>query len=116
MNEKLSEAILDFANAVEAACIQLKRYVRETQGVGLKEEIFTKLLGWEKTQGSKLGEFEVTSRKANNNSDAFNHAYNILKRNNAAINARFHGEGYLYSYWLYSEKSDVVYRQLLKKK
>lgn len=115
MNDKLTEAITDFANAIEAACVQLKRYIGETQGVGVKEETFTKLLGWEKTQGSKLGEFGVTSCKANNNSDAFNHAYNILKRNNAAINKRFHAEGYKFSYWLYSEKPDVIYRQLKKK-
>lgn len=84
--------------------------------VTVKEETFTNLLGWEKSQGTRLGEFEFTSRKANNNSDSFNHAYNILKANNAAINNRLHGEGFQFGYWLYEQKPDVIYRQILKTK
>ena len=116
MSEGLSEAIVNFATAVEAACVQLKRYVGQQQGVGVKEETFTCLLGWEKSQGNRLGEFEFTTRKANNNSDAFDHAYNILKANNASIGNRFHDEGFQHSYWLFSGKLDTIYRQVLKKK
>jgi len=83
--------------------------------VAVREETFLNLLGWEKSQGTLLGEFEFTSRKANN-SDVFNHAYNILKANNAAINHRFHGEVFQFSYWLYEQKPDVIYRQALKAK
>lgn len=43
------------------------------------------MLGWEKSQGKRIGEFEYTSRKANQNSDAFNRALNILKTNDATI-------------------------------
>jgi len=116
VSEKLSEAVVDFVNAVEAACVQLKRYVGKQQTLGVKEEVFTKLLAWEKTRGDRLGEYETTSQKANNNSDAFSHALNILKRNNASISARFHDENYGYSYWLYEKKPDVIYRQHLGKK
>lgn len=31
MSEKISEAIVDFVNSIEAACVQLKRYVSEQQ-------------------------------------------------------------------------------------
>jgi len=116
VSDKVAAAVVDFANALEAACVQLKRYIGEQQTLGVKEETFTKLLGWEETRGDRLGEYETTSRKANNNSDAFNHALNILKRNNATISSRFHDEGYKYSFWLYEKKPDTIYRQLLKKK
>jgi len=115
VGDKVSEAIVDFANAVEAACVQLKRYIGEFKGVGAKEESFTCLLGWKQSQGNRLGAFDFTTQKANNNSDAFNRAYNILKVNNASISNRFHDKGWKYSYWVYSEKPDVIYRQVLKK-
>lgn len=116
MSEKLSEAIIDFANALEAACVQLKRYIGERHGVGLKESTFTSLLGWEKSQGERLGEFEYTSREANNNSDAFNHAYNILKANDATIKNHLSEKGWRYRYWLYPDRPDIIYRKLRKGK
>jgi hypothetical protein len=116
VSDKLAEAIVDFANAVEAACVQLKRYIGQTKGLSVKEETFLNLQAWEKSRGNRLGEFAFTTRKANNNSDAFNHAYNILKVNNASISDRFHDEGYQFSYWIYSGKPDVIYRQGLRKK
>lgn len=116
MSEKISEAIVDFANAVEAACVQLKRYVGKQQALGIKEDIFSKLLAWEETKGDRLGEYQTTTQKGNNNSLAFIHALNILKRNNASINARFHDENYKYSYWLYEKKPGVIYRQHLGEK
>jgi len=115
MSDELSEAVVDFANALEAACVQLKRYIGESKGVGAKEESFTGLLGWKQSQGNRLGAFEFTTQKANNNSDAFARAYNILKVNNASISSRFHDKGWQFSYWLYSEKTDTIYRQVLKK-
>jgi hypothetical protein len=115
MSDKVAEAIIDFANAMEAAAVNLRRLIGETHGAAVKEEVFLKLLAWEPSKGEKLGDYETTSRKANNNSDTFNHAYNVLKANNAAINNRFHGEGFTYTFWLYVEKPDVIYRQVLKK-
>jgi hypothetical protein len=115
MSDKVAEAIIDFANAMEAAAVNLRRLIGETQEVEVKEEVFLKLLAWESSKGEKLGDYETTSRKANNNSDAFNHAYNVLKANNAAINNRFHGDGFKFSYWLYIGKQDVMYRQVLNK-
>lgn len=118
MSEKLQEDIIDFANALEAACVNLKRRVGERYGVTVtaKEEAFLNLLGWEKSQGNKLGEFQFTTRQANGNSEAFNRAYNVLKVNNASISNRFHDEGFQHSYWLFSGKPETIYRQVLKGK
>lgn len=112
--EKLPEAVIDFANDVEAACVKLKLAIGEQHGVGIKEETFTKLLGWQESQGNKIGPFEFTTRKANGNSGAFNQVYNILKVNNATINNRFHGDGYWFGYWLFSGKPDTIYKQKVK--
>ena len=64
-DDKIAEAVVDFANAVESACVQLKRYIGKKQTRGVKEEAFIKLLAWEKTRGDRLGEYETTSEKAN---------------------------------------------------
>jgi len=124
MNDKVAEAIieilLDHANAQEAAAVNLKHRIAEVLGpkemVAVKEETFLNLLGWEEGKGNKLGTFQYTTRKANNNSEAFNHAYNILKANNPTISSRFHDVGYKHSYWLYEQKPDTIYRQALKTK
>jgi len=75
-----------------------------------KEETFT-LLNWEQQQGSKLGAYDV-AYKANNTLDKWISASNILRQNNATINDRYHGEGYVFSYWLYGQ--DKIYRQKLR--
>ena len=71
------------------------------------------ILKFETQQGAKIGEYELAIDK-NNLPDKFNHAYNILRNSNATIQARYFGEGYLFSYWLYSEGK--IYRQKLKTK
>jgi len=113
VSEKLSGAIIDFANAVEAACVQLKRYVGEQQTVGVKEETFTKLLGWTQSKGERLGEFEWCSREANNNSDVFNHAMNILKRNDATIKNQLKEDSWRYNFWHYEDR---IFRRLRRGK
>jgi len=109
--EKLLEAIVDFANALEVACVQLKQHIGERVRVGVREETFY-ILKWEAQKGSKIGDFEVAT-KANNPEDKWAHAHNILKASNATISNRYHGPNYVYAYWLYQE--DKIYRQILKK-
>lgn len=115
MSEQLQEDLVDFLNAIEAACVNLKHRIARVHGV-VSERAFLNLVGWEKSQGNKIGEFSFTTRKANNNSDAFNHALNILKTNNATISSRFHDKGFQHSYWLYEAKPETIYRQILKSK
>ena len=103
------------ASGLEALAITFKRRRGEKHGVGIKEEIFNCLLAWGKSTGTKLGEFEQTSNKANNNSTQFNRAYQILKDNNATISNRFYDAGFRYAYWIYQEKNPgVIYRQLMR--
>ena len=115
-NEEVLELMADFATAIEAAAIQLKQEVAKIVKVQIgtvSEEPFL-ALNWEKTQGARLKEYGFTSRVANNGNDAFYHCLSILKANKASINNRFHCEGWKYSYWLYNDKTVVIYRQLLK--
>ena len=113
-DEALSHAIIDFANALEAACVQLKRYIGEQHGVGMKEGEFLGL-NWEKQQGNRLGEFETATNESNTGPD-FPRCLDILKAHGATIKGRFHEKGWRFAYWLYSEKAGTIYRQALKQK
>ena len=114
-DEKVLEILVNFANAIEAASVDLKHRVGELTGVResatVKEETFT-ILKWEKQTGNRLGEFEITS-KASNLVDKFSHAYGVLRASNATIKERYHDLGYAYSYWLYGEHK--IYRQKMKR-
>ena len=113
--EKIIEAILNNANAQEAAAVDLKRRIAEIVGVKelstVKEETFT-ILKFEKQQDAKIGEYEV-AYKPNNLPEKFQPAFNILSKSNATISSRYHGGGYAYSYWLYGESK--IYRQKFKR-
>jgi hypothetical protein len=114
-NDKILEVLVDFANALESACVNLKRYVARVKDVkealAVKEETFN-ILKFESQQGAKIGPYGVAYKK-NNLPDKFTQAYNILRKNNATISSRYHGEAYVYAYWLYGENK--IYRQRLKK-
>ena len=60
-------------------------------------------LTYTKRTRAKLGEFEIADEK-DSPADLYTCALNILKQNGAAINKRYSGEGYVYSYWLYNGK------------
>jgi transcription termination factor Rho len=115
--EKILKILASFASSIEAAAINMKKEIAETVGVketettAVKEETFS-ILKYEKQQGNRLGEFEV-AYKAHNILDKWNHAYGILRQNNATINNRYHGPNYAYSYWLYGDGK--IYRQKLKR-
>ena len=56
---------------------------------------------------------EEVAYKAQNIPDRFQQAFNILSKNNATISSRYHGEAYVYAYWLYG--ADKIYRQKMKR-
>lgn len=113
--ERFMEAVVDYANATEAAVVNLKRQVAEIVGikgvVAVKEDTFT-ILKFEKQQGNRIGEFEVAHER-NNIAEKFRQAWNILNQNNAVIGDRYHGAGYEFSYWLFG--SGKIYKQKLKR-
>jgi len=103
----------DAAHLIADACEEQLEKLAPTetkQAITVKEETFT-ILQFEKQQGAKIGEYEV-AYKQNNLPDKWTQAYNILRQNNATINNRYYGEGYIYNYWLYDK--DKIYRQKLK--
>jgi hypothetical protein len=113
--EAVLEILLDFANALEAAIVNMKRQIQELamtqkEPIAVKEETFN-ILKFEPQEGAKIGAYDV-GYKGNNLEEKWNSAYNILRQSNATIKARYHGEGYVYSYWLYGEGK--IYRQKLK--
>jgi hypothetical protein len=111
LEEELFEPLLHLVNGLEALSVQFKHEVgRGRRLPHAKEETFT-FLTWEQQEGSKIGVYEV-AYKATNPPDKWISASNILRENNAAINDRYHGEGYVFSYWLYGQ--DKIYRQKLK--
>jgi hypothetical protein len=96
-------------NAIEVLRQALAKLEKQTQS-GLSEVAFD-LLKWEASKGSKLGEFECAF-KASNMPDKWNHAFNILRANNATIKNHFAPEGFAYRYWLYPEKyQDRIFRK-----
>ncbi len=121
--EKLAVITVDLCNALEAAAVNAKRQIAELyvaegnrdaqptlkQPAAVLELTFN-LLTFKPGEGAKLGEYEV-AYKASNLEDKWRAAYNVLRNSNATIQERYHGEGYLFSYWLYGE--DKIYRQRL---
>jgi hypothetical protein len=117
--EKVLEILNDLGNEFEAMGVKLKHATAElvTKGatekpknaVTVPEQTFD-LLKFEPQKGEKLGEFEIADKK-NSIAQNWTQAFNILNQNNATINNRFHGLGYVYAYWTYQER---IYRKKLK--
>jgi hypothetical protein len=122
MSEDLAtEALLEFLNAAEAGIAAAKQRIKEGKklegpraqsAAAAKEETFN-ILKFEPQEGAKIGAYDV-GYKGNNVEEKWNQAFNILRQANATIKARYHGEGYVYSYWLFGEKNNI-YRQKLKR-
>jgi hypothetical protein len=116
-NEKILQILDDTGNALEALGVRIRHAVAEVEGVtgpapaAMKEEIFMGLT-WEGQQGAQIGAYEV-AYKANNLPDKWTPAHEFLDKARATINARYHGEGYVFSYWLFHDNK--IYRQKLKK-
>jgi len=107
MSEKLEEAVIDFANAVEAACVQLRISFTEAHGVKAEkeytEEDFNKLF-WETKESSK-GPYQQTSKKATNNYLVFRALQAIIKEHKGFCHIG------AYAYWFDQGNVDVIDRR-----
>jgi hypothetical protein len=113
MDKTLQEALLEYLEAVESATKKLKQQIRnQTKDQQTPESLF-ETLNFEQREGARLGEFQIAQKTANP-PDAWNKAFSILEKNQSTISSRYHQEGYVYSYWLYGENHDTIYRQKLK--
>jgi hypothetical protein len=112
MDKTLQEALLEYLKTLEKATKKLKQQIKNQQTEQTSESLF-ETLNFEQREGARLGEYEIAQKTANL-SDAWNKAFSILEKNQSTISSRYHQEGYFYSYWLYGENNDRIYRQKLK--
>jgi hypothetical protein len=111
------EDFLDSLNAEEAKIAKLKRQIEKLLGpieikATLPEETFS-ILKWQDEKGERLGDFQAAYKNMNI-PDKWNHAYNILKNNNATIANSFHELGYQFRYWIFPSKyDDRIFRKKL---
>ena len=117
-NELSEEMLLDFFDGVEAGIASARQRYKEKKGLqeptkvaAVREETFT-LLAFREHQGAKLGPFGIAA-STENDADKFNYALGILEKNGSTIEHRYHGEGYVFSYWNYQ---GLIYRQKLKER
>jgi len=114
--EEICEILTDLGNGLEALSVDIKqRIAKILKTPRISEEPFF-ALKWDKKEGNKLKEYETTTKAQNSGSDNFHHCLNILTRNKATIQNRFHDKGWGFSYWLYPQREGTIYRQILPKK
>jgi len=118
LDEKLEADLLDLVSAIESACFDFKQRIAQKHNItDQKAQPVSEInfnLNFKEFTTQKLGTFEVTEEK-DNPPEKWTRALYILKQNHATISTRYHGEGYVYSYWLYGKNHDRIYRQKLKK-
>ena len=95
MSDKVTEAILDFANALEAACVQLKRYMGEVHGIEPPSWDPTKIK-WVQAEGTK-GPYErypAQGQKAESTED-YRNLLAAVKQHSMVRNGYF--------YWVFTD-------------
>lgn len=105
--------LADAFTGFEAVSVQFKHSIGSAKGVVAVKEETLNILKFEDQQVAKIGPYQVAYEK-NNIPEKFTEAFDILQKNNATINSRYHSDGYLFAYWLYGEGK--IYRQKLKGK
>ena len=118
MNKTLQQALYEYLEAVEVATKRLKQKIadqlqqNQSTETAASERVFS-VLNFEHREGARLGEYEIAQKTANP-TEAWNTAISLLEKNQSTISSRYHEEHYIYSYWLYGEDYDRIYRQKLK--
>ena len=118
-DSELAEAMINFANGLEALAVQLKRQaqtIAKTEAKATLSEDPFNILKWADEKGERLGDFQV-AYKEQNIPEKWQHCFNILKANNSLIANRFHEKGYVYAYWIFPDKyPDRIFRKKLTEK
>lgn len=103
-DEKVLEILVDFANAVEAAAVNVRQKISEIVGVTTTVAADFNKLPWETKRGTK-GEYQQTSKRSTNNNDIFQ----ALQRNLREHNGFWRHQGF--NYWNHQQDSDVIDRR-----
>ena len=86
--------------------------ISEAKPSTIPEDRFS-TLQWEDAQSVSLGNYQIAYTQ-HNIPDKWNHAFNILKANNALIASPFHEPDYQHRYWIYPHKyMDRIFRKKL---
>ena len=104
---KLRDASAMILDACETRLESLAPVEAKTKTVS--EDTF-QVLKFEEQKSDKLGIFATADPKEND-AERFALAFSILKANESTISKRYHGQGYVNSYWTFGDK---IYRQLKK--
>jgi hypothetical protein len=103
--EKIAEVVVDFFNALEAACVNAKRQIVELKGIGEEKPKWDpSKIKWVQAEGSK-GSYERSE-------DVDSLDYKELLKDLEAHNGKLSRDGFFY--WKF-EKSAVVGRKLRRK-
>lgn len=103
-DEKVLEILVDFANAVEAAAVNVRQKVGEIVGVTTAVAADFNKLPWETKRGTK-GAYEQTSKSSTNNNDIFQ----ALQRNLKEHGGFWQHQGF--KYWNHQQDEDVIDRR-----
>lgn len=111
-DESLAEAVVDFANAIESAAVQLKMRIakkfapEETKAEKPSLEEISSLFYVDKT--SDKGAYKTTSKTDNPNNPVFLKLQRYLKdHNNFTV---LHG----FKFWIFSNNQDIIGRRKKK--
>ena len=107
---RVLETLIELANGLATLAENVKQRVAELeQAATVREQVFDVLV-WQDKKGSKLDAFQVAAKDLNDPTK-WQHCFNILQANHAAINERFWEPQYRYSYWIFE---GAIFRQIRK--
>jgi len=106
--EQVLEIFIDFTNAIEAACVNVRQRIAELTGVSASVAVpvgadFNKL-PYEKKQGTK-GEYEQTSKRSTNNSVLFQALQAKLREHSGFWQHQ------RFKFWFHQQDQDVIDRR-----
>jgi hypothetical protein len=96
--QMIADATNEYIDLLAPKVVKQENAVPEGTFNGLKYQAKT---------GNKLGAYE-TATAQDNKGEAFKAAFEVLTKAVASIKDRYHGSGYVYSYWIYWE---TIFRQ-----
>jgi len=102
--EQVLEIFVDFTNAIESACVNVRHRIAELKGVKEAVAVDFNSLPWQTKQGTK-GAYEQTSKRSTNNSDIFKALQAKLREHNGF----WQHQGF--KFWFHQQDRNVIDRR-----